>query len=72
MSHSPLSSLKKVQLLKCINCFFYRVKSHGEWAVCYRHPPKQEGGFPIVRPDDFCGEYWNRTTPYVLSEEYFK
>lgn len=50
---------------RCETCRFFH-RRVGRWSVCRRFPPAPEargskGGFPVVAPDDWCGEHQSET-----------
>lgn len=46
----------------CDKCKFYDTSQDDRFAVCRRNPPRRAGNsihglWPIVEPDDWCGEF---------------
>ena len=45
----------------CKTCMFCLVsKEKPEWGQCHRYPPGNHDCFPIIKVNDFCGEWQKR------------
>ena len=42
----------------CENCFYVNIYDKGRaYAYCHRYPPTIDNNYPVIKLDDWCGEY---------------
>jgi len=67
---TSLHTEKGNKAMKCETCRFFVPTEMVVYGDCHRYPP-DDNGWPVVRKDDFCGEYQPKDAPddiYIMRD----
>jgi hypothetical protein len=57
-------AINKKAFCMCSTCLFFR----GGEGRCHRHAPLADNEWPLVQPNELCGEYRNKITAKTLPQ----